>query len=624
MFDLRSLKFSHKIAALSLLPLAGLLLMASFVVRNQLHQMHAADNVAALAGFSVLASDLVHELQKERGLSVGFLGSGGRKFKTELEQQRRATDVKLAKLDGFLQSFAARTADYFSEGLADTERRIAQLSQTRSGVDGLNAGGEATVNYYSELNAAYLAILAQLPKFSADPRLSQQLAAYANFLKGKEQAGIERAVLANTFAKNAFGPGMYQKLIALIALQNAYLDLFAATAPDNYLEFSDKTLRGQFVDETAAMRRKALADNGGQGFGVDPAHWFAMQTGKINLLKEIEDYIAGDITATSNAIKQDAQWQLLLNCLLVMTVLGLSLGLFWFLRQDITEQLGGEPAQVKALAVKVAAGELAAQSNRQAANYSGILAAMLSMQQRLTDVVTALRDCSEQISQAADEVSRAAQTLSQSSCQQAAGIEQTSAALEQLSGSVAHNQQNASSTEQIAQSAAESAQNGAKVVGQTVAAMQKIAEKIGLIEGIAYQTNLLSLNASIVAAKAGQHGAGFSVVAGEVRKLANRSQSTATEIGELAQYGLQIAQKAGDIFAEMLPSIANTANLVQEIVTASEQQAVGVHQINQAMAQLNTAIQHNAAASEQLAATAEALNEQSQSLVAQIGFFKIR
>ncbi|OAI18069.1 hypothetical protein A1507_10000 [Methylomonas koyamae] len=623
MFDLRSLKFSHKIAALALLPLAGLLLMASFVIHNQLHQMQSAGNVAALAGFSVLASDLVHELQKERGLSGGFLGSGGQKFKTELGQQRQATDVKLAKLDDFLQSFDTRGAEFFSAGLADVGRRIAALTQTRAGVDALSADGEATVNYYSELNAAYLAILAQLPKLSADAKLSQQLAAYANFLKGKEQAGIERAVLANTFAKNAFGPGMYQKLIALIALQNAYLDLFAATAPDNYLDFSNNTLRGQFVDETAAMRRKALADNGGQGFGVDPAHWFAMQTGKIDLLKQIEDYIAGDITASSNAIQQDAQWQLLLNSLLVAAVLGLSLGLFWFLRKDITEQLGGEPAHVKALAVKVAAGELAAQDGQPAANHSGILAAMLSMQQRLTDVVIALRDCSEQISQAADEVSRAAQTLSQSSCQQAAGIEQTSAALEQLSGSVEHNQHNARSTEQIALAAAQSAQTGAQVVGQTVAAMQKIAEKIGLIEGIAYQTNLLSLNASIVAAKAGQHGAGFSVVAGEVRKLANSSQSTATEIGELAQNGLQIAQKAGDIFSELLPSIANTANLVQEIVTASEQQAVGVHQINQAMVQLNTAIQHNAAASEQLAATAEALNEQSQSLVAQIGFFKI-
>ncbi|ATG90271.1 methyl-accepting chemotaxis protein [Methylomonas koyamae] len=624
MFDLRSLKFSHKIAALALLPLAGLLLMASFVIRNQLHQMQSAGNVAALAGFSVLASDLVHELQKERGLSGGFLGSGGQKFRTELGQQRQATDVKLAKLDGFLQHFDIRGAEFFSAGLADVSRRIAALTQTRAGVDALSAGGEATVNYYSELNAAYLTILAQLPKLSADAKLSQQLAAYANFLKGKEQAGIERAVLANTFAKNAFGPGMYQKLIALIALQNAYLDLFAATAPDNYLDFSNNTLRGQFVDETAAMRRKALADNGGQSFGVDPAHWFAMQTGKINLLKQVEDYIAGDITASSNAIQQDAQWQLLLNSLLVAAVLGLSLGLFWFLRKDITEQLGGEPAHVKALAVKVAAGKLAAQDGQPAANHSGILAAMLSMQHRLTDVVIALRDCSEQISQAADEVSRAAQTLSQSSCQQAAGIEQTSASLEQLSGSVEHNQHNARSTEQIALAAAQSAQTGEQVVQQTVAAMQKIAEKIGLIEGIAYQTNLLSLNASIVAAKAGQHGAGFSVVAGEVRKLANRSQSTATEIGELAQNGLQIAQKAGDIFSEMLPSIANTANLVQEIVTASEQQAVGVHQINQAMAQLNTAIQHNAAASEQLAATAEALNEQSQSLVAQIGFFKIR
>lgn len=242
MFDLRSLKFSHKIAALALLPLAGLLLMASFVIHNQLHQMQSAGNVAALAGFSVLASDLVHELQKSAACRAVFSAAAG-KIQNRTGATAAGNRYKTGKAGRFSAECRHPRRGIFSAGLADVSRRIAALTQTRAGVDALSAGGEATVNYYSELNAAYLTILAQLPKLSADAKLSQQLAAYANFLKGKEQAGIERAVLANTFAKNAFGPGMYQKLIALIALQNAYLDLFAATAPDNYLDFQQHPAR---------------------------------------------------------------------------------------------------------------------------------------------------------------------------------------------------------------------------------------------------------------------------------------------------------------------------------------------------------------------------------------------
>ncbi len=625
MLDLRNIKFSHKIAALSLIPLAGLLLMSSFVIYAHIQEMQSAARIISLADFSVNASDLVHELQKERGLSVGHLGSGGQKFKQDLEQQRLATDGKLKQLNNFLTTFDTETtAANLTTGLATVDRQIDKLNEMRQSITALRASGEATIDYYSDLNAAYLVIIAQLPQLSTNVQINHKLDAYANFLKGKEQAGVERAVLANTFAKDAFGPGMYEKLVTLIAVQNTYLDIFASVAPQQYLDFLQHTLRGQFIDETAAMRSKALrhADKG--GFGVDPAHWFTMQTGKINLLKDVENYIAKDTIDSSKAIEKNASRQLLFNGIFIVMVAGLSFLLFWMLCKDITDQLGGEPLQVNNLAVNIAAGKLERRGMPQAEQHVGIFAAMLTMQKRLADVIGTIHGCSEQIAQASDEVNNAAQTLSQSSCEQAASIEQTSAALEQLTDSVEHNHENAQSTEKIALTAAESAQSGEQAIRDTVEAMHKIAEKIGLIEAIAYQTNLLSLNASIVAAKAGEHGAGFSVVATEVRKLATRSQDTANEIGELAGNGLTIAQNAGRIFTEMLPSIQKTATLVQEIATTSDEQAVGVRQISQAVGQLDTAIQHNAAASEQLAATAEELNDQSRTLMREVGFFKMQ
>lgn len=623
MFNLQNIGFNAKVALLSLVPLIGLLGISSVVMVKQVNDMQSAKTIISLTQLSVSISDLVHELQKERGLSVGHLGSAGQKFKQDLDQQRLTTDSKLKQLRQVLREFDVAQISALSNALSHVNSQLSKLEDIRTGVSKLELTGEAAISYFSDLNARYLATIALLPQYSNQLDISHKLDAYANFLKGKEQAGIERAVLANTFAKDAFGPGMYERLITLIAVQNTYLDIFETIAPYEYRQFLKQTLSGKFIDETAIMRSKALEKAEKGGFGVDPTHWFAMQTGKINLLKDIENHIAKDAIEASDHIKQHANEQLWLNGGMSGLIAGFSLLLFWILRRDIANQLGGEPRLVSALAAKIADGHLNRRRSDADKHSVGILAAMLTMQKRLADVIGTISQCSQQITQAAAEVSSAAQSLSQSSCEQAASIEETSAALEQLTGSVEHNHENAQLTESIAQRAAQSATSSREAVHETVSAMEKIAEKIALIEGIAYQTNLLSLNASIVAAKAGQHGAGFSVVATEVRKLALHSQDTANEINELANSGVNIARKADDVLNDMLPEIQKTAALVQEIATASDEQACGVKQISQAIMQLDTAIQQNAAASEQLAATAEELNDQSQALMAQVGFFKM-
>jgi methyl-accepting chemotaxis protein len=624
MFSLNQLKFTYKIALIALLPLSALLLMSSFVVIRQVDDMQSAEKIISLTNLSVHVSDLIHELQKERGMSAGHLGSRGQKFKVELVRQRENTDAHLKKLNHFLREFDAELNREIAQGMASADSQMDRLNEIRQGVSALTANGEATLAYYSSLNAAYLDIIAQLPQFSTNVHINHKLDAYANFLKGKEQAGIERAVLTNTFTRDVFGPGMYERLVSLIAFQDTYLNLFATVAPAEYKDFFQRTLSGKTVDETAAMRRKALDKAEKGGFGVDASHWFAMQTGKIDLLKEVENFIANDAMVTSSGIRQDATRQLMFNGIFIALIGGLSLSLFWIINKDIAKQLGGEPQIVSAMAAKIAAGQLDRRTNVHASQHSGIFAAMLTMQKRLADVIGTLRTCSEQISQASQEVNNAAQTLSQSTCEQAASIEQTSAALEQLTGTVEHNHENALITEKSAITAAATAIDGGQAVSDTVAAMTKIADKISLIEEIAYQTNLLSLNASIVAAKAGEHGASFSVVATEVRKLSTRSQETANEISTLANNGLAIAKKAGNLLNEVLPNIQKTANLVQEIALASDEQATGVRQISQAIVQLDSVIQQNAAASEQLAATSEELNDQSQLLMGQIGFFKLQ
>ena len=227
------------------------------------------------------------------------------------------------------------------------------------------------------------------------------------------------------------------------------------------------------------------------------------------------------------------------------------------------------------------------------------------------------------LSNASTAVSATAQSLSQGNSEQAASVEEASAAVQQMSSSIKQNSENSKVTDGIASKAAKDAGEGGGAVGETVAAMKKIAGKISIIDDIAYQTNLLALNAAIEAARAGEHGKGFAVVAAEVRKLAERSQVAAQEIIELAGSSVALAEKAGKLLTDMVPSITKTSDLVQEITAASEEQSTSAGQINATMDQLNTVTQQNAASSEELASTAEEVNAQAEQLRQLMEYFKI-
>ncbi|MBF0583532.1 MAG: methyl-accepting chemotaxis protein [Magnetococcales bacterium] len=211
--------------------------------------------------------------------------------------------------------------------------------------------------------------------------------------------------------------------------------------------------------------------------------------------------------------------------------------------------------------------------------------------------------------------------MAEGASSQAASVEETSSAMEQMSSNITQNTDNAQVTGKISQQAAKDAVEGGEAVKEAVTAMREIAGKISIIEEIARQTNLLALNAAIEAARAGEHGKGFAVVAAEVRKLAERSQMAAGEIGHLSTSSVEVAERAGKIIDKLVPDIQKTAALVQEISTASMEQSQGVGQINQSIQELDQVIQQNAGTSAEVAATADTLSSDAEALAEAVSFF---
>jgi methyl-accepting chemotaxis protein len=244
------------------------------------------------------------------------------------------------------------------------------------------------------------------------------------------------------------------------------------------------------------------------------------------------------------------------------------------------------------------------------------------MIERLRGVVADAISASENVSSGSQELSAASEQVSQGATEQASSAEEASASMEEMASNIKQNADNAAQTEKIARQSAKDAEVSGEAVNRAVAAMQTIAEKITIVQEIARQTDLLALNAAVEAARAGEHGKGFAVVASEVRKLAERSQTAATEIGAVSSETVKAAQAAGEMLTSLVPDIRKTAELVAEISAACREQDIGASQINEAIQQLDKVTQQNASASEEMSATSEELAAQAEELQTSIAYFR--
>jgi len=403
--------------------------------------------------------------------------------------------------------------------------------------------------------------------------------------------------------------------------------------------------------ETVAMNLvKGLHDDGQGGFSKkgepDAEKARAMMHGadyhrfKAKIMKPVDEFFVlldertgRQIEAAEAASRFWSRATLAVAVLLVVAVGGL----LWWAHRSILRQLGSEPAVVRDLVHRVADGDLASHAAVEGASADSLLAGVARMQASLARVIGQVRQSSESMASGSREIADGSVHLSQRTEEQSANLQQTAASMEQLTGTVRNNAETARQARSLASGASEAASRGGAVVAQVVSTMQeidasskKIADIIGVIDGIAFQTNILALNAAVEAARAGEQGRGFAVVASEVRALAQRAASAAKEIKVLivgsvgrVETGAQQAGQAGAAMTDILERVRRVAELISEIDGATSEQTTGIAQVNDAVAQLDRVTQQNASLVEQSAASAENLKAQAAKLVEVAAVFRL-